>query len=263
MVQKAKKNPKKVVYPEGEEETIIRAANSVVNEGIGNPILLGEEKIISKTIEELGFDKNDFTIIEPDTSNMIDKYAKDFYESRHRKGMTIREAKQLMRKRVYFGSMMVKMGDADTMISGLTTHYPNTIKPALQCVGVKDGIKVVSGLYIVVAKKDVYFFSDCTVNIDPTAEELAEIAISAADTVKEFDIEPRVALLSFSNFGSSVGPQTLKVRRAVEIAKAQRPDIMLDGEMQADICNRSPDNRPGFPFQFSEVKSKRPRFPRS
>ena len=108
----------------------------------------------------LDFDKNEFTIIEPETSNMIDKYAKDFYQSRQRKGMTIREAKQLMRKRVYFGSMMVKMGDADAMISGLTTHYPNTIKPALQCVGVKEGLKVVSGLYIVVAKKDVYFFSD-------------------------------------------------------------------------------------------------------
>jgi malate dehydrogenase (oxaloacetate-decarboxylating)(NADP+) len=254
MVQKAKKNPKRVVYPEGEEETIIRAAQSVINEGIGQPILLGDKDVIKKTIEELGYDLADFLIVEPEKSQLMEKYADDFYHSRQRKGMTKREAKQLMAKRVYFGSMMVKLGDADAMISGLTTHYPNTIKPALQCVGIRDGFNVVSGLYIVVAKKDVYFFADCTVNINPTAEQLAEIAISAADTVKEFDIEPRVAMLSFSNFGSSVFPQTIKVKKAVEIAKAQRPDIMLDGEMQADTAVVHQIIEQDFPF--SVLKSK-------
>jgi malate dehydrogenase (oxaloacetate-decarboxylating)(NADP+) len=133
MIQKAKKNPKRVVYPEGEEETIIRAAQSIINEGIGQPILLGQNKLISQMIKDLGFDINDFQIVEPENSNLINKYTDDFYHSRQRKGMTMREAKQLMTKRVYFGSMMVKMGDADAMISGYTTHYPNTIKPALQC----------------------------------------------------------------------------------------------------------------------------------
>ncbi len=254
MVQKAKKNPKRVVYPEGEEETIIRAAQSVINEGIGQPILLGDKEVITGTIKELGYDLNEFQIIEPERSQLIGKYTNDFYQARQRKGMTKREAKQLMKEKVYFGSMMVKLGDADAMISGLTTHYPNTIKPALQCVGVKDGFNVVSGLYIVVAKKDVYFFADCTVNIDPTSEQLAEIAISAADTVKEFDIEPKVAMLSFSNFGSSVFPQTLKVQKAVEIAKAHRPEIMLDGEMQADTAIVHQIIEQDFPF--SALKSK-------
>ncbi len=254
MIQKAKKNPKRVVYPEGEEETIIRAAQSIINEGIGQPILLGENKVISQMIKDLGFDINDFQIIEPENSGLINKYIDDFYHSRQRKGMTVREAKQLMSKRVYFGSMMVKMGDADAMISGYTTHYPNTIKPALQCVGVRDGFNVVSGLYIVVTKKDVYFFADCTVNIEPNSEQLAEIAISAADAVKEFDIEPRVAMLSFSNFGSTVVPQSLKVQKAVEIAKAQRPDIILDGEMQADTAVVHQIIEQDFPF--SALKSR-------
>ena len=254
MIQKAKKNPKRVVYPEGEEETIIRAAQSIINEGIGQPILLGENKVISQMIKDLSFDINDFQIIEPENSGLINKYIDDFYHSRQRKGMTVREAKQLMSKRVYFGSMMVKMGDADAMISGYTTHYPNTIKPALQCVGVRDGFNVVSGLYIVVTKKDVYFFADCTVNIEPNSEQLAEIAISAADAVKEFDIEPRVAMLSFSNFGSTVVPQSLKVQKAVEIAKAQRPDIILDGEMQADTAVVHQIIEQDFPF--SALKSR-------
>lgn len=254
MVHKAKKNPKKVVYPEGEEETIIRAAHSVINENIGKPILLGSEKVIRAMIDALGYSQDGFEIIEPLTSNKIETYAQDFYQRRQRKGMTINEARQLMQKRVYFGSMMVQMGDADTMLSGLTTHYPNTIKPALQCVGIRDGFNTVSGLYIVVAKKDAYFFADCTVNIEPNSEQLAEIAISAAETVEEFDVVPRIAMLSFSNFGSSVNPQSLKVKRAVEIAKAKRPDLMLDGEMQADtaLVHQIIDQD----FPFSSLKSK-------
>ncbi len=141
-----------------------------------------------------------------------------------------------MQKPMYYGAMMVRQGDADALISGLTTHYPNTIKPALQCVGVKEGFKVVSGLYIVVTKKEVYFFADCTVNVNPSAEELAEIAISAADTVKEFDIAPRIAMLSFSNFGSAKYPESDKVKQAVQLVKKLRPDLMVDGEMQADTA---------------------------
>jgi len=254
MVHKAKKNPKRVVFPEGEEETIIRAAHSIINENIGKPILLGDEEIISNIIKELGYDQKEFEIIEPVTSHNIEKYAQLFYNERQRKGMTIREARQLMQKRVYFGSMMVENGDADTMISGYTTHYPNTIKPALQCVGLKDGFNIVSGLYIVVAKKDVYFFADCTVNIDPTSEQLAEIAISAADTVKEFDIIPKIAMLSFSNFGSSASPQSIKIKKAVEIAKAKRPELILDGEMQADTAVVHQIIEQDFPF--SSLKSR-------
>jgi malate dehydrogenase (oxaloacetate-decarboxylating)(NADP+) len=152
----------------------------------------------------------------------------------------------------YYGSMMVDCGDADALISGLTTQYPTTIRPALQCIGVKEGFKIVSGLYIVVTKKDIYFFADATVNVNPTADQLAEIAISAADIVQTFDIVPKVAMLSFSNFGSSPYPESLKVKEAVSIVKKQRPSLMIDGEMQADtavVPQIIEEN-----FQFSTLK---------
>ncbi len=248
MIHKARKNPKKVVFPEGEEEKIIRAAHVAFAENIAQPILLGNEKIIMEMISDLGYDEKEFTIIDPEVSDKKKEYAKNFYLKRQRKGATLREADQLMTKNVYFGSMMVDSGEADALISGLTTHYPTTIKPALQCVGVREGFKVVSGLYIVVAKNEVYFFADATVNVNPTAEELAEIAISAADTVKEFDIVPRVGMLSFSNFGSAKYPETEKVKKAVSIVKGVRPDIILDGEMQADTAVVHTIVEKDFPF---------------
>ena len=155
---------------------------------------------------------------------------------RQRKGMTLPKAKSLIKETIYYGCMMVKWGEADALISGLTTHYPATIRPALECIGVREGLKVVSGLYIVVTKKEVYFFADTTVNVNPNPEELAQIAISAADSVKEFDIEPKVAMLSFSNFGSAKYPESIKVKQAVEIVKKLRPDLIVDGEMQADTA---------------------------
>jgi malate dehydrogenase (oxaloacetate-decarboxylating)(NADP+) len=159
-----------------------------------------------------------------------------------------------MTKLNYFGSMMVETGDAEALISGLTTSYPNTIRPALQCIGVKEGIKVVSGLYIIVAKKDVYFFADTTVNINPTTEQLVDITLSAADTVKEFNIEPRIAMLSFSNFGSSPHPESNKVRDAVKIVKSIRPDLNIDGEMQLDTAIVPEIVKDEFPF--SDLKGR-------
>ncbi|QQS38137.1 MAG: NADP-dependent malic enzyme [Ignavibacteriales bacterium] len=236
MIHKAQKNPKKVVYPEGEEEKIIRAAHVVYQDNIAKPILLGNEKIIKEQIKELGYDQNEFEIIDPENNTKAEEYAQLFYKKRQRKGATLREARQLMKKPIYYGSMMLDAGDTDSLISGLTTHYPTTIKPALQCVGIKDGFKVVAGLYIVVTKKQVYFFADCTVNVNPSAEVLAEIAISASDTVKEFDVIPRIAMLSFSNFGSAPYPESNKVKEAVKLVKKLRPEILCDGEMQADTA---------------------------
>jgi len=236
MVQKAKRNPKKVVYPDGEDEKIIRVAHSVVNENIAKPVLLGDEKIIKSIIKDLNYDDGEVDIIDPILSDKRDEYAQKYFDKRKRKGVTLRQAKQLMSKPNYFGPMMVDSGDADAYIGGLNAHYPRTIKPALQCIGVREGFKVVSGLYIVIAKNDVFFFADTTVNINPTAEELAEIAISAADTVQEFDIVPKVAMLSFSNFGSSSSPEVFKVKQAVKRVKELRPDLMVDGEMQADTA---------------------------
>jgi malate dehydrogenase (oxaloacetate-decarboxylating)(NADP+) len=252
MIHKAQKNPKRVVYPEGEEEKIIRAAHSVQNNNIALPILLGNEKIIKEQIKEMGYKLNEFEIIDPATSSRGCEYAEKYYNKRQRKGVTMNKASRVMKYPNYYGSMMVDCGDADALISGLTTQYPTTIRPALQCIGVKEGFKIVSGLYIVVTKKDIYFFADATVNVNPTADQLAEIAISAADIVQTFDIVPKVAMLSFSNFGSSPYPESLKVKEAVSIVKKQRPSLMIDGEMQADtavVPQIIEEN-----FQFSTLK---------
>ncbi len=253
-IHKAQTNPKKVVYPEGEEEKIIRAAHLAYSDNIAKPVLLGSRKIIEAAIDTLGYDKSEFQINDPETCPRCEEYAQLFYDKRQRKGATLHEAREDMKKPIYYGSMMVDSGDADALISGLTTHYPNTIKPALQCVGVKEGFKVVSGLYIVVTKKDVFFFSDCTVNVNPKPDELAEIAINAADTVKTFDIEPKIAMLSFSNFGSAKYPESIKVKDAVQIVKKLRPDLIIDGEMQADTAVVPEIANEDFPF--SSLKGK-------
>lgn len=250
MIHKAQKNPKKVVYPEGEEEKIIRAANSVYDENIARPILLGNEEAIKTKIEDLNYDLKKFEIIDPQTSPKAANYADEFYKKRQRKGVTPYSAKHLMKEPNYFAAMMVQMGDANAMVGGLTQHYPETIKPALQCIGVKDGLKVVSGMYIVIIKKKVFFFADCTVNVDPTPDQLAEIAVCTADIVKEFDIVPRIAMLSFSNFGSVSCPQTIKVSNAVKIVKQLRPDLIVDGEMQADTAVAPSKSEKEFPFSL-------------
>jgi malate dehydrogenase (oxaloacetate-decarboxylating)(NADP+) len=236
MIHKAQKNPRKVVYPEGEEEQIIRAAHAVYSDNIAKPVLLGDEKKIKELIHQLDYDADQFQIINPSESPDRTKYAEEYYKKRQRRGATLRNANELMVDPIYFGSMMLANGDVDALISGYTAHYPNTIRPALQCVGVREGFKVVSSIYIVVAKKEVYFFADCTVNVNPTAEQLAEIAISTAETVKAFDIDPRIAMLSFSNFGSASYPESDKVKDAVSIVHRLRPDLIVDGEMQADTA---------------------------
>ncbi|HEY6626628.1 MAG TPA: phosphate acetyltransferase [Ignavibacteriaceae bacterium] len=254
MIHKAQKKPLKVVYPEGEEEKIIRAAHVVYNDNMAYPILLGNEKIIKSEIDRLNFDQKEFQILDPEASEKRIQYADAFFRKRSRKGATLKDTQSLMKKPNYFGSMMVELGEADALISGLTTSYPTTIRPALHCVGIKDGLKVVSGLYIIFAKQDVYFFADTTVNVNPTAEQLAEIAISAADTVKEFDVTPRIAMLSFSNFGSSPYPDSIKVKHAADLVKKIRPDLMIDGEMQADTAVIPEIIEKEFPF--SNLKGK-------
>jgi malate dehydrogenase (oxaloacetate-decarboxylating)(NADP+) len=248
MIHKAQKSIKRIVYTEGEEEKIIHAANEVFTEKIGMPILLGDEEMIKSKIVEFGYEVDNFEVADPDKSDKFEKYAQEFYQSRFRKGITIKDARELMHQPNYFGSMMVKMGDADTLIGGLTYHYPQTIRPALQCVGIKQGFNICAGLYIVIIKKKVFFFADTTVNIDPNPEQLAEIAIMTSETVKQFDIQPRIAMLSFSNFGSAKYPQSEKVRKAVQIIHSKRPDLMVDGEMQADTAVIPERLEKDFPF---------------
>ncbi len=248
MVHKAQKNPRKIAYCEGEEEKIIRAANVVYKENIGIPILIGNEKIIEEKILELGFNVKNFEIVDPRTSPKCDEYTKAFYQFRQRKGVTLKRAKNLIFQPNYFGAMMLKMDDTQALIGGLGHSYPNTIKPALETIGVKEGFKTVSGLYIVIIKRKVLFFADTTVNVNPDSNQLAEIAISAADTVKEFEIEPKIALLSFSNFGSVKDPEAIKVKNAVAIINQLRPDLQVDGEMQADTAVVSEILLNEFPF---------------
>jgi malate dehydrogenase (oxaloacetate-decarboxylating)(NADP+) len=248
MLHKAQQNPKKVVYPEGEDEKIIRAANSVIEENIAKPILLGNIELIKSKIENLGYDSKNFEVIDPTTSEKTSFYADEFYKKRQRKGVTPRDAKNYIKQPNYFAAMMVEMGDADTMVGGRRQHYPQTIRPALQCIGVKEGRKIVSGMYIVIIKNKVFFFADCTVNVDPTAEQLAEIAVTAAETVKGFDIIPKIAMLSFSNFGSAPYPQSIKVASAVKIVKDKHPDLIIDGEMQADTAVVAERLEKDFPF---------------
>jgi malate dehydrogenase (oxaloacetate-decarboxylating)(NADP+) len=188
-------------------------------------------------------------IVEASQSARLQAYAEEMYTLRRRKGVTRREAEQLILDRNVFGAMMVRLGDADAMVGGLTQHYPDMIRPALQIIEVRQGTRKVSGVYVMIAPKhDVYFLADATVNIEPTAEDLAEIAVNTAEMARRFDVEPRVALLSFSNFGSSRHPLAEKVRKAVELVRLREPALMVDGEMQADTAVAPEIIEETFPF---------------
>lgn len=237
LINKAKANPKRVVLPEGEEDKILRAAQILVDEGIAIPILLGDEKEIRARIDFLGLDLGDIRIIDPMQSDQTKAYAEALFDMRQRKGVTQAEAKRLVQKnRNYYGSMMVQRGDADALLSGISHHYPDTIRPALEIIGKQEGLSKVHGLYMLVFKKDVVFCADTTVTIEPTAEELAETAILSAQKARHFEVDPKVAMLSFSNFGSAEHPLTVKVKRATSLVKQWAPDLVVDGEMQANIA---------------------------
>jgi malate dehydrogenase (oxaloacetate-decarboxylating)(NADP+) len=237
VINKAKKTPKKIVFPEGWEPKILRACQIIVDEGIASPVIFGSSATIKKKQEELSIDLSGVEIIDPMQSDKLQVYSEEYYKIRARKGMTLSEAEvQLKGNWRLFGAMMVKMRDADGMIAGVNYHYPDTIRPALQTIPLKKDLNVVAGLYMLVFKNDVFFFADTTVNIEPNADQLAEIAIMAADEAKNFDIEPRIAMLSFSNFGSARHPLSLKVAQATRIVKQRRPDLIIDGEMQADTA---------------------------
>ncbi len=235
IINKARSNPKRLVFGEGEEPGIIRAAAAVQEQGIGHPVLLGRPDVVRQGVQELGLDFEP-VVIEPQFDQKYQSYCRAFFELRQRKGITWSRAQALMRRRSYFGPMMVYMGDADAYVSGLTHNYPEIIRPALEIVGTAPGVRKVAGLYIMLVRDKVYFFSDATVNIDPSAEDLAEIAGLAADMACRFDIQPRIAMLSFSNFGSTRHPFADKVRHAVEILRERRPELVVDGEMMADTA---------------------------
>ena len=240
LVARASHAPKRVVLPEGEDPKIMRAAQILVDEGIAHPILLGRNDKVRATAEELGISLEGIVVEEPASSSQRDRYAQYLWQRRQRKGMSLVEANQRIARATTFGSVMVAMGDADALLGGLGKHYPETIRPALEVIGADRRHGLVSGLYMLVFEKHIVFFGDTTVNIVPTAPQLAQIGWSAAALARTFGIAPRVAMLSFSNFGSVRHPEAEKVADAVRMLRERDPSIVVDGEMQADTAF-SPD----------------------
>ncbi len=239
LANKAKSNPKRVVFTEADTYKILKAAQVVRDEGIAKPILLGNKEKILKILDEYQLDLGDTPIIDPLFPEEEDKrhqFGDLLWRKRQRRGLTQYEARKLMRDRNYFGAMMVEIGLADAMISGLTRKYGAPIKPALELIGVQEGVSRVAGLYIMVTKKGPYFFADTTMNINPTAQELADIAVLTATTVKQFNIIPRIAMLSYSNFGSVSGETPDKVAAAVSILHKNYPGLIVDGDVQANFA---------------------------
>lgn len=251
ITEKAKGNPKRVVFAEADNYKILKAAQVVYEEGIAEPILLGKVNRIKEVAEEYNLELGDIPIIDPRSSQHRDKknfYAEMLYEKRKRKGVTLVEAQEMMRSRNYFGSAMVEMGDADALISGLTRNYKNTIRPALHVIGTDDDVKKIAGMYIIFTKKGPIFFADTTVNLNPSARDIADITALTAKIVERFKIQPRVALLSYSNFGSADGEDAIKMREARKILKAEYPDIVVDGEIQANFALNKDLRNEIFPF---------------
>jgi malate dehydrogenase (oxaloacetate-decarboxylating)(NADP+) len=237
VIRKAQEQPRRVVFPEGDNEKVLRAAHILADEKIAQPILLGNAATIRATMEKLGLSLAGMELLDPADSHLRELYIEKLYLLRQRKGVTLTEAREQTLNRNTFGSIMVHLGDADALVSGVTQHFPDTIRPALQVIKPRPGLHKVSGLYLMITQHgDLYFLADCSVNIDPTAEDLVEIALCAAQTARRFGVEPRVALLSFSNFGSVEHPQTQKVRRAVELIRQKDPTLIVDGEMMADTA---------------------------
>ncbi|MCK4633031.1 MAG: phosphate acetyltransferase, partial [candidate division Zixibacteria bacterium] len=223
-----------LVFPEGNSSRILRAANIILKEGIATPIVLGNPDSIAKEAKEHEIPLNGIKIIDPVTSERREEYAKRYFEKRCRSGAGLDSAIWTMRDRTYFGIMMLEMGDCDAVLSGVTLDYPQTIRPALQIIDLVEGVSRASGMFAMIQRDHLYFFADTTVNINPNAEELAEIAICSARVARHFNIEPRIAMLSFSNFGSVRSPESNKVAAATAIVKEKEPDLIIEGEMQAD-----------------------------
>ncbi|HEX9108938.1 MAG TPA: NADP-dependent malic enzyme [Longimicrobiales bacterium] len=237
IIIKAQHEPKKIVFPEGENERILRAAAQIVDEGVATPLLLGHPQRIRALGEALGMDMSGIELLSNEEyDERVERYAQTLFQKRQRKGLTLAEARVRMRLPIYFGCMVVEEGDADGLVAGEGTNYPETIRPALEVIGTAPDSQHVAGLYMMVLQNDIMFFADTTVNIEPDAETLAEIALMSAAFVRRLGIRPALAMLSFSNFGSTRHPEAQKVQHAVEIVKARSPELMVEGEMQVDVA---------------------------
>ena len=239
ITEKAQSNPKRVVFAEADNIKILKAAQTAWEEGVAFPILLGKRKKIEQLIEEYSIEFQDVQIIDPKSEEEEERriaFGKSFFERRKRKGITEFESIQIMRERNHFGAMMVEMGDADAMISGITRNYRDVVRPAIKTVGLQKDVNTIAGMYILVTKKGPLFLADTTINLNPTAEEIAEITNNVAKMIRKFKVTPRIALLSYSNFGSSPGPDSEKMAKAVEILHEKHPTLVVDGELQANFA---------------------------
>lgn len=248
---KARQNPKRVVFAEAENQKILKTAQLVQDEGVAFPILLGDHAKINTIAADNGIDLEGMQIIDPKGEESVErraKYSELFFKKRQRKGFNFYEAKKIMKDRLYFGCMMVETGEADAMISGLSKNYPDTIRPALQIIGMEPGSKKVAGMYIMMTKKGPLFLADTTVNFNPTAEELADITLMVAKEIKNFGIKPVIAMLSYSNFGSSNSAEAKLVAQAREIVKQMDPALLVDGELQANVAFNKEMIKDNYPF---------------
>ncbi len=239
ITEKAQASPKRVVFAEADNIKILKAAQTAWEEGVAMPILLGKKNKIEKLIAEYNIEIPDTQIIDPKSEEEEERrnlFGKKFFEKRMRKGFTEFESIQIMRERNHFGAMMVEMGDADAMISGITRNYRDVVRPAIQTVGLQKDVKTIAGMYILVTKKGPLFLADTTINLNPTAEEIAEITSNVAKTIRKFKVTPKIALLSYSNFGSSPGPDADKMAKAVQILHETNPNLIVDGEVQANFA---------------------------
>ena len=248
---KARRDPKRIVFAEADNAKILKAAQIVFDEGIGYPILLGDESKIRHIAQSNRIDLEGLPIIDPRSESQDDKrasYGEKFFEKRGRKGFNSYEARKVMRDRNYYGCMMVECGDADCMISGLAKNYPDTIRPALHTIGTETGVEKIAGMYLMLTKKGPLFLADTTVNFNPTAAELAEITLMVAKEVRHFNITPRIAMLSYSNFGSSDSHEAKLVAEARKIVKHKSPNLIVDGEMQASVAFNKELMKENYPF---------------
>jgi len=249
LANKAKSAPKRIVFAEADNYKILKAAQIVKDEGIATPILLGSITRIQQIIIEHGIELGDIEIIDPwQPTEDSDRFAEHLYKRRQRRGITLYEAKKLVRDRNYYGASMVEFGLADALISGLTKNYKSTLKPSLQVIGTRPGVKKIAGMYLMLTKKGPVFLGDTTVNPDPSAQDMVDITKMINDTVKGFNVTPRIALLSYSNFGSNTGPIPEKTRLATAMLKDKYPDMIVDGEMQANFAMNSELLQGNYPF---------------
>jgi malate dehydrogenase (oxaloacetate-decarboxylating)(NADP+) len=248
IIDRAKKNPLRVVFAEAHHHKILKAAQILQDEGIAKPILLGDKDEIERLIIEHKLELDCPIIYPRKEQETVERYAEVLYKKRQRKGTTLRDCQQHLRDRNYYGAMMVETGEADALVSGLTKDYPKTILPSLQIIGMAEGVSRVAGMYIILNKRGTFFFADTTVNLDPTATELVDIIGLTARGVKFFDMDPRVAVLSYSNFGSSKGEVPEKTREAVKLARKKYPDLVIDGEIQANVALNTEIQRETYPF---------------